>query len=393
MQNKNIFFTILLLATLLIIPQASAAHWIVGYIEDALDATSPNGRTVSILKTSDLNEVFGIVGPLGMSGTDNVYMVDCELMAIPCIVGDVLNITLVDDGTFHNTEETIQVTVSGAGFDMADNMTMTTPFMITSLEVDDNFSSPVNELDLTPNSTTLVTCIGVVETYSHIDSIENLTSVLYADSSSASASDDNNFHYTNNSCYLNKSYGTSKEGQFFCSFEVEYYANSETWNCLANVTNNMSMIALRTDTTFMNSLLAIGVNSTINFTTVDSTKLSSEKIIQIVNYGNVKINLSLSGYGNSQGDGESMICTENNISIENMKYSVSLSTLGEVAPEDAHLYYTNLSSVPVVEPYGLDARQDDLINDAINETYWRVYVPRDVRESCQGSIVVGATQV
>ena len=115
----------LLLTSLLIIPEVSAAHWIVGYIEDALDATSPNGRTISILKTSDSNEIFTIVGPLGISGTSNVYMADCELMSTPCIVGDILNITLVDDFTNHNSVETIQVTVTSAGFDMAANMSMT----------------------------------------------------------------------------------------------------------------------------------------------------------------------------------------------------------------------------------------------------------------------------
>jgi hypothetical protein len=393
MQNKNIFFVILLLTVLLVMPQISAAHWIVGYIEDALDTTSPNGRTVSILKTSDSNEIFGIVGPFGMSGTSNIYMVDCELMSTPCIVGDVLNITLVDDFTFHVSQDTIQVTVSGAGFDMAANMSMTSPFIITGTLVDDAFSSPANEIDLTPNSTTTVNCTGVIETFSDIDSISNINSTFYASSSSIAAPDDNNYHYTNNSCYLNKTYGTSKEGEFTCSFEVEYYASPQNWNCFLNITDNVSITMTSTDATSINTLLSIGVNSSINFTKVDSTKLSSEKTIQIINFGNVKINLSLSGYGQTLGDNESMICFQSNISIENMKYNVAVSTPGAMNLSEAELYYTNLSSSPVVEPYELDARQNDLINDAINETYWRVEVPRDARESCQGNIIVGATQI
>jgi len=33
----------------------------------------------------------------------------------------------------------------------------------------------------------------------------------------------------------------------------------------------------------------------------------------------------------------------------------------------------------------------NVVNDAINSTYWRIYVPLGVAGTCQGNIVFGAT--
>ena len=63
MENKTLFLLILLLT----FPLTSAAHWIVGYVEDALDATSPNGRTIKLYNSTNLEEIFTIVGPSGPS--------------------------------------------------------------------------------------------------------------------------------------------------------------------------------------------------------------------------------------------------------------------------------------------------------------------------------------
>jgi len=386
MQNK-----ILLLMLLMTFPLTSAAHWIVGYVEDAADATSPNGRTVKLYNATNLEEIFTIVGPSGPSGTSNIYMIDCEMLPTPCIVGNILNITLVDDGTGHEATAEVQVTVTGAGYDMAPNISMNSPLILSDIEVDDIYPSPEDEIDLTPNATTQIFCTAITTGYESSTSLTNASATFYASTSSPSDPDDNNDHYTNSSCEINTSYGTPLEAKINCSLQIQYYANSDTWECQINVTDNKSYSKTGSNQTFVNTLLAIGTNSTLDFGVVNASELASEKVIEIINYGNVKINISASGYGTTPGDGESMICTNDNISVEHTKYNMTESNPGTITLTQAEALYTNLTSSPITEDLNMNPRQNDIVNEAINDTYWRVYVPQDVAFSCQGRIVLGAS--
>lgn len=388
-RNKSMKIEIVLLL-ITILPLVSSAHWIVGYVQDAADATSPNGRTIRLLDMNTTQEMLGIVGPTGQSGTSNVYMMDCELLQTPCVIGDVLSLNLTSDGSGYNSD-TVNVTVTSAGFDIAPNITMTTPLELQNVTVDDIFTSPENEIDLITNSTAKVFCTGVIETYTDINSIDNVTSILYASSSTLQASDDNNNHYSNNTCNINKTYGTASQGFFNCSFDVEYYANSEGWTCQATVTNNLSVSSSGSDATSINPLLSIWVNDTVNFSTVDVTTVSDERTLQVINLGNVKINLSIYGYGQTPGDGNSMVCTRQNLTIGDTKYNLSQSNSGPISLNQADSLYTNLSSFATTEPYGLNFRQNDISNEAFNNTYWRVYVEKQSLDNCQGNIIIGAT--
>lgn len=380
----------LIIIAIAFLPLVSSAHWIVGYVEDASDSTSPNGREVLLLHTSTFDTMTGIVGPSGQSGTSNVYMMDCELLPTPCSIGDILSMSLVDDGSGYNSD-TVNVTVTSAGYDTAPNMTMTTPLELQNVTVDDIFSTPENEIDLAANSTSEVFCTGIIETYSDINSVDNVTAVLYASSSTPQSSDDNNNHYSNNTCDINQTYGTASQGFFNCTFDVEYYANSETWTCQATVTNNKSASSSSSDTTFINPLLSIWVNDTVNFSTVDVTTVSDERALRIVNLGNVEINLSIYGYGQTPGDGYSMICNNQNLTIADTKYNLSSSNSGSIDLGQASSLYTNLTSFATIQPYGLNFRQNDTSSEAFNNTYWRVYVQREARDYCQGNIIIGAT--
>lgn len=387
MENKTLFLLILLLT----FPLTSAAHWIVGYVEDALDSTSPNGRTIKLYNSTNLEEIFTIVGPSGPSGVSNIYMIDCEMLPTPCIVGNILNITLVDDGTGHEATAEVQVTVTGAGYDMAPNISMNSPLILSDIEVDDIYPSPEDEIDLTPNATTQIFCTAITTGYEPSTSLTNATATFYASTSNPTDPDDNNDHYTNSSCEINTSYGTIMEAQINCSLQIQYYANSDNWQCQINVTDNKSYSTTGANQTFVNTLLAIGTNSTLDFGEVNASELTSEKIIEITNYGNVKINISLSGYGETQGDEDSMICTNNNISVEHTKYNMTESNPGSITLAQAEALYTNLTSSPITEKFNMNSRQNDIVNEAKNNTYWRVYVPQEVAFSCQGHIVLGAS--
>ena len=373
----------------------SSAHYIVGKVEDALDSTSPNGRTVVLWNPANgiSDNLTDIVGTSGNSGTNNTYMIDCELLSTPCQVNDILNITLLDDGTGYFAKSPVQVTVTGAGFDIAPNITMNSPPSLENLSVDDSFNSPANEIDLSPATTTEVRCTGVIVDYDGISTLSSVSAEFYSvNSSFFGDSDDKNFHYTNNSCEINTSYGNSNQGSLNCTFQVQYFANAETWACTVNLTDSAGASSNFSDQTKINSLLALGVNDSIDFGEVAAQNVSNETVIEVVNYGNVDVNLSLSGYGSTEGDGYSLVCAVGAIPVNETKYNLTSSNPGQMTYSQLNQFYTNLSSNPVTEKFKIPQRQDDTTNNAKNNTYWRAYTPKDVAGSCTGNIVFGAVQ-
>ncbi|MCK5450083.1 hypothetical protein KAI32_04400 [Candidatus Pacearchaeota archaeon] len=367
-------------------------HWITGYVENASDGTSPDSRTVRLWNPSTSEEIFGIVGITGEAGEPNAFKIDCKTLDTPCTTDDKLNLTLVNNESGYVASNIVEVTVTTADSDMAPNLTMNSPPTITNLIVEDFYTVPINEIDLTPSSTTPIYCTGIATDYDGDNSISTATAEFYASTSGQGNPDDDNDHYTNSSCEINTSYGTSEEAQINCTFNLEYYSNSDNWQCQINVTDNMSISATASDSTFVNTLLSIGVTSPISFEITGPTEVTPEKIIEIINYGNVKINLSLSGYGETEDDGNSMICTEKNISIDHTKYNITSSNTGQMDLSELSDYYLNLTHNPTIEAFKLSSRENDATNDARNDTYWRVYVPAGTGGSCQGNIIIGATQ-
>ena len=70
---------------------------------------------------------------------------------------------------------------------------------------------------------------------------------------------------------------------------------------------------------------------------------------------------------------------------------MTASTFGELTFGEFNNYYLNLTGSSVIKNTGLNFRQNDLLNEAVNSTYWRIYVPEGVAGDCQGNIVISAT--
>ena len=139
--------------------------------------------------------------------------------------------------------------------------------------------------------------------------------------------------------------------------------------------------------------MAVGLPQSLDYGLVNATYVSEEGILNVTNYGNVKINLSLSGYAVNEGDGFAMNCSlGGNISINYEKYNLTDSNPGSLSLSQFEASYVNLTSSPKVREFNLNYRQDDTQNEAINSTYWRIYVPVGVGGTCQGNIVFGAVQ-
>jgi hypothetical protein len=390
-------FLINIIAIFLTLHLCSAAHYIVGIVENAKDGAEANEHTILLWNPAIgiQDNISDIIGPSGNSQADKIYMIDCELLRAGCNINYTLSLKVINNGDNYVSEER-NVNVSGWGYDLADNITLNSPPNITYINVDDELTSPQNEIDLIPADTKEVICTAIAMDYEGEGSITNATGQFFDNViSNYGNPDDNNKHYKNDSCYINYSYGNSDEVEISCKFNVWYYANSQDWNCTVNVTDNLSISSKRGDISFINPLLALGLDSILTYNLYGGGPITQESKLNVTNYGNVKINLSLSGYGFEENDGYAMNCSEGdvgNISIDYEKFNLTGSNPGILTLDQANANYTNLTSSPDVKKFNLDYRKNDELNDAVNDTYWRLYVPSEITGNCQGNIVFGAVQ-
>ncbi len=259
-------------------------------------------------------------------------------------------------------------------------------------------------IDLVPNATKAVNCQVLVRDWNNDTTITNVTARFFDTAvSSYGGADDNNYHYTNNSCAINYSFGTWNsvtDSPYLalanCTFNVWYYADAGNWNCTAIVTDNSNLTGTGNNNITVSQLLAVGLPNSINYGTVNGTYVSNENITNVTNEGNTKLNLSLEGYAQTPGDGLAMNCTLGSmpyINISYEKYNLTVSHPGGLTLTQLEANYTNLTSTYTVKDFNLGSRQNDLKagTDDTNSTYWRIYVPKGVAGTCSGYIVFGAS--
>ncbi len=261
-----------------------------------------------------------------------------------------------------------------------------------------NSDAPIS---LIPNSTKLTTCTAIVVDWNGDIDIDSANATFFSSSSLQSDPDDNNNHYTNSSCQINTtyiSYGGDPDDAYKalvnCTFQIFYYADPENWNCTIQVNDTVNNMGTESDQETISELLALGLPGIIQYGTVNATSVSDEQEINVTNYGNTKVNISLEGYGANPNDGNAMNCTfgaTKNISAELEKYNLSTSTSGQVSLTEFEASYINLTTTPEVKQFNLTSRISDISEDTAKPTYWRIYVPKGVAGTCTGNIVFGAT--
>ncbi len=375
----------------------SGAHFIVGLVEDALSGESADGKTVLVWNPAvgQSDNVTDIVGVTGNSGASNTYLIDCELLSTPCVVGDEIRAIVIDQGDSYLSNYS-NLTVTGAGFDVMGNLTLNSIPEVLNLSVDDAQDNPVQEIDLTPASTRLVQCVGVARDFDGESTISTVRAEFFnVASSSFGSADDNNVHYSNESCTVNAGYGNAQEVAYECSATVLYYANEGAWNCTVEVFDTFNVSGSATNQTTINVLLALSVPSVLDFGLVNTSEVTPEQQFNVTNAGNTLVNLSLSGYARTINDGHFMNCSfgETNISIEHAKYNLTSANTGALTLGQVELLYTNLTSTVTIADFALSHRQNDTDDvGATNQTYWRTYVPPTADGSCSGNLVLGAVQ-
>lgn len=264
-----------------------------------------------------------------------------------------------------------------------------------------------NDIVLTANSTSSVLCQALLEDWNNDTTIFKVNATLFDNASSASSPDDNNSHYSNSSCVidLNASNYLSDsitDDQYLaianCTFDIWYYANPTSWNCTAYVEDVTNRSNTETESGVVLGLLALGLPDSIDYGIVNSTEVSTEKIILVENTGNIQFNITVNGYANAsqKDDGYAMNCSHGSIdyiNVEYEKFNLTATTPGVLDLSSFEASYVNLTSSlsPTVRNFSLDYRQNESFNEAVKDSYWRIYVPKGVAGTCEGNIEFGAT--
>lgn len=254
---------------------------------------------------------------------------------------------------------------------------------------------------LIPNNQKRLYCMALLEDFNGENDLSSLSAVLYASGYDSSSPDDKNNHYTSSDCKIVKSFskfnGVSDDEYHAvanCSFDLESFTNFGEWVCHMEIEDVGGLKSVKEEKFDVMELLALGLPNSIDYGVINSTYVSQEKEIVVTNYGNVRVNLALSGYGSSYGDGYSMKCGlgSGGIPVYYQKYNLVDSTPGTLSLSEFEISYNNLTKNSIVKNYGLDQRKNDDFNEAVDSTYWRIYVPRDVAGTCSGNIMIGAVK-
>ena len=241
-------------------------------------------------------------------------------------------------------------------------------------------------ITLTAGGTYRVDCLVEIRDFNGGGAISNVNGTFYYYLNDTFDSDDNNTHYTNNSC----SQDGAASGYFVnwtCSFDVWYYALNGTWIMNSTVNDTFGVTDTDSGNTSISPLLALNVTNVIDFGDLAVTQTSSSVEANVTNFGNVPINVSVFGFGSNDsvsGAGFAMLCTERNLTLPNERYDLSQAT-----PYNAMTRITGGSATVS----GLTVAKQVLASTySVNSTYWRLYINLSTNPFgiCNGTVVFAA---
>ncbi|PIY59879.1 hypothetical protein COY95_04725 [Candidatus Woesearchaeota archaeon CG_4_10_14_0_8_um_filter_47_5] len=192
-------------------------------------------------------------------------------------------------------------------------------------------------LDLTPATTTTITCNGVVRDEDGFADITSVNATIYRSSSTKNAVDSYLVHYTDSICTT--SGGSGKTLNFECTFDVWFHADPGTWYCDIKVKDTFSAVNSTTpDSEVLGVLMAIDVaDGTIDYGAIPVGRntdthgnLEQNKVVE--NEGNVLFDLNLDGFAASSNDGKAMSCASGDIAVGYQHWSLASGTYGAAIP-------------------------------------------------------------
>lgn len=248
--------------------------------------------------------------------------------------------------------------------------------MITSVRIDSNIT-------LNAGSTKSIKCNVSITDWNGYADIKNVSATFWDNTSANSSSPDGIDHYTNSSCTNITGQLSSYYANYTCSFNVWYYANNgSNWMCNVTVQDNYNFNDSRYNITDIRPLWAINVTPTIDFGEMAVGETRNNITANITNFGNMPVNISVNGYGNTTNDGLAMKCAIRNISISNLRFSINASQIWD---DKANLSNSlkNISGLTIPKSNGTFTQ---------NVTYWDLYIPPSENPFglCTGTVVFTA---
>jgi len=137
----------LLVLVLLVSPMLSAVHYITGQVNDSYDGEPANNHTAFLWNPSVgmQDNLTDTIGPLGNSGENNTYEIDCDLLNNGCQEGDNLSIKVIDSGDGYITN-TVNVTVSSTSPDAAPSLRLNSFPAVILNSPEDKYNSSSNSI-------------------------------------------------------------------------------------------------------------------------------------------------------------------------------------------------------------------------------------------------------
>jgi hypothetical protein len=264
------------------------------------------------------------------------------------------------------------------------NVTVDTTVNITgSAPVIMNITVPAAQT-LTAGTWTAVSCNVTVRDYNGFADIGTVNATIFHSTSTLFAADNNNTHYTNASCAGISGQENGYFKNYTCTFPVEYYALNGTWNCTAFVNDSINLRNNGSEMLTINGLYALNLSQPlIDYGDLAAGEYSENISVNISNYGNLPINISVLGYGNAPGDGLSFDCDQGNLSIDLQRFSANSSAnyADKNTLDGTRQQIGNLTIVKAIDAAG-----------SKNETYWQLYVDpfQPAYGICNGTIIFQA---
>ncbi|MBR9677101.1 hypothetical protein GOV04_03100 [Candidatus Woesearchaeota archaeon] len=231
---------------------------------------------------------------------------------------------------------------------------------------------------LNAGRTIAINCSVSILDYNGFGDIQGVNATFYYSLNASNQANDNNEHYNDSTCTEIDTDGNY--ANYTCIFDVEYYAFNGTWWCNATVIDDWNFTDIAWNSSTISSLYAINVTpGLLDFGNLSVGDNSTTIVANVTNWGNRNINVTVEGFGVTPGDGLAMDCPVENITIENLKFSLNAS--------DTLNQRTNLTSGSALNVTNLTiiSRLSDS-TVTYNSTYWQLYVPPNPFGVCTGFI-------
>jgi hypothetical protein len=246
-------------------------------------------------------------------------------------------------------------------------------------------------INLSEGTIKIITCNASIRDYNGLGDFSQVNATFFRNNGTAGTgfgalgAQDNNTRYFDYNCTYNGTYAAWTYA-WVCQVNVTYYAYNGTWNCTVWANNTLNSPVNGTNLSWIYPLYAINVTDVVNYGNLSVFDTSLVQTVNVTNWGNIEINLTVYGFGNTSntsGGGRAFLCpVGTNISIDNERYTVNDSTY-------AWSDMTALTSGPkMLNNLTLAKQMTD--QEVWNTTYWRLYVPPNPFGLCNGTIVYEA---